>query len=262
MYTVTKFPQGAFSWADNSSSDPEAAKAFYMALFGWGMVDCPVGAGMTASVFQLDGRDCAALSGLRPDQLRMGIQSHWSSFVTVDDIDSLPPVIQVNGGTVLYGPEDIFEAGRMLVLEDPTGAMLDLWQPRDFIGAGVVNAVGAMCWNELWTPDVAAAKRFYRAVLGWDFYHDPNHPEIYTHISNRGRPNGGILELDWSQPLWLPHFHVADVDAAISLVQQLGGAIDIARQVDADGSKWAVVADPAGARFYITQLANVDPWLE
>ena len=47
MYKVTKYPQGTFSWADNSSTDPEAATAFYMALFGWGKNEFPIGEGMT-----------------------------------------------------------------------------------------------------------------------------------------------------------------------------------------------------------------------
>ena len=263
MYTVTKYPHGTFSWADNSSGDTEAAKAFYVGLFGWDTVEVPIGAGMTYTVFQLDGHDCAALSGMMPDQLDAGVASHWNNFVTVDDVDALVPVINDNGGTVMFGPEDVFDSGRMLGLQDPSGAALNLWQPHDTIGAGIINTVGAMCWNELWTPDMAAAKRFYQAVLGWDFYHDPNHPANYAHISNRGRPNGGILELDWiDEPMWLPHFHVADSEAAVARVKALGGTIEIARQVDADGGSWAVVADPAGAQFYIMQPAKVDAWLE
>ena len=72
MYTVTKYPHGTFSWVDNSSSQPDAAKAFYMALFGWGVTEFALGGGMTYSIFNLAGHDCAALSGMAPDQLRRG----------------------------------------------------------------------------------------------------------------------------------------------------------------------------------------------
>ena len=48
-----------------------------------------------------------------------------------------------------HGPEDVFDAGRMLHIQDPTGALLNLWQPYKSIGAGIVNTVGAMCWHEL-----------------------------------------------------------------------------------------------------------------
>ena len=258
MYTVSKYPHGTFSWADNSSSDPEAAKAFYMALFGWSKNEIPIGEGMTYTVFQLEGEDCAALSGMMPDQLRAGIRSHWNNFVTVDDVDALADVVKAHGGEVIYGPADVFDDGRMLHIQDPTGAALNLWQPYNSIGAGIVNTVGAMSFNELWTPDVAWAKDFYQALFGWEYDFDG----IFTSIFNRGRANGGMLQLDDVEPLWLPHFHIADVDAAISRVKELGGAIEIDKQVDPDGMGWSVVADPAGALFYIMELVEADPWVE
>lgn len=258
MYKVSKYPHGTFSWADNSSSAPEQAKAFYMKLFGWDKVEHPIGEGMTYTVFQLDGEDCAALSGMMPDQLQAGIRSRWNNFVTVDDVDALADVVPANGGRVVYGPEDVFDAGRMLHIQDPTGAALNLWQPYNSIGAGIVNTVGAMSLNELWTPDVARAKDFFRVLFGWEYEFDG----IFTRIFNRGRFNGGMLQLDDVEPIWVPHFHVADVDAAISRVQALGGAIEIDKHVDDDGSSWSVVADPAGALFYIMQLPKADRWIE
>ena len=97
---------------------------------------------------------------------------------------------------VIYGPEDVFDSGRMLIIQDPTGAALNLWQPYNNIGAKIVNTVGAMCWNELWTTDVAAAKDFYQAVFAWEYHFDG----IYTSISNRGRANGGMLQLENENP--------------------------------------------------------------
>ncbi|MCY4020851.1 MAG: VOC family protein [Chloroflexi bacterium] len=258
MYKVTKYPHGTFSWADNSSRDPEAAKAFYMDLFGWSKNEIPIGENMTYTVFQLEGEACAALSGMMSDQLQMGIPSQWNNFVTVDDVDALADVVTAKGGTVVYEPEDVFDSGRMMHIQDPTGAALNLWQPYDTIGAGIVNTVGAMSFNELWTPDVPLAKDFYHALFGWEYQLDG----VFTRIFNRGRANGGMLQLHDVEPIWLPHFHVADVDQAISRVKALGGAIEIDKHVDADGSKWSVVADPAGAVFYIMQLAKADPWEE
>jgi hypothetical protein len=37
----------------------------------------------------------------------------------------------------------------MAVIQDPQGAFFMLWQPRDHIGASLVNAPGALVWNEL-----------------------------------------------------------------------------------------------------------------
>ena len=256
MYTVTRYPPGTFSWADNTSSEPEASKAFYLGLFGWDKVEIPMGENMTYTVFQLDGRDVAALSGMSPDERETGAPSHWNNFVTVDDVESLAAAVTAKGGTVIYGPEDVFDSGRMLHFRDPTGALLNAWQPYDTIGAGIVNTVGAMSLNELWTPDVAAAKAFYSAIFGWEY----DREGIFTRIFNRGRFNGGMLALDDVAPRWLPHFHIADVDAALWRVVELGGAVEIEKQVDPDGKRWAVVADPGGALFYVMQLVKAEPW--
>ena len=183
-------------------------------------------------------------------------------FVTVDDVNALADVAGANDGAVIYGPEDVFDDGRMLHIQDPTGARLNLWQPHKSIGAGIVNAVGAMCWNELVTNDAEKAKAFYAALLGWDFYHDENHPDNYTHISNRERAIGGILELPEIEPCWMVHFQVADIEASIARVQDLGGSVVVPKQRIADGSWFSVVADPAGARFYLMELVKGDPCVD
>ena len=48
------------------------------------------------------------------------------------------------GGTVMMEPFDVMEAGRMALLQDPTGAVFAIWQPRDNIGANLVNGPGRL----------------------------------------------------------------------------------------------------------------------
>ena len=52
-------------------------------------------------------------------------------------------------------PSDVFDAGRMAVIQDPTGAKFSLWQPKRHIGADVIDEVGAHCWSELNTKDTS-----------------------------------------------------------------------------------------------------------
>ena len=258
MYTVTKYPHGTFSWADTSSTDSAAAKQFYMDLFGWTNYDIPIDENNTYTMFQHQGQHVAALSEAMPEALEQNIPSHWSCYVAVDDVDALLPVVTANGGQIIFGPMDVFDSGRMAFLMDPTGAALGLWQANNHIGAGIVNTVGAMCWNELCTNDTEAAKTFYSALLGWEFYGD----EHYIHISNRGRNNGGMIQLENVPPCWMVYFHVADIDAGIKRVTELGGTITVPKHEIPDGGWWSVVADPAGANFYIMQLEKADPWVE
>ena len=256
MYQVSKYPHGTFSWAENTSTDPRAAEAFYVGLFGWDKHDIPINEHMSYTMFELEGELVCALNGMMPDIQAQGIPSFWGNYVTVDDVDALVAPIQANGGNILVEPMDVFDNGRMAYVVDPTGAALGLWQARNHIGAGIVNTVGAMSLNELWTPDVVRAKAFYHAVFGWEYDFDG----IFTRIFNRGRFNGGMLQLDDVEPMWLPHFHMADVEAGIGRVKALGGAVEIDMQVDADGSRWSVVRDPAGALFYIMEVVQPEPW--
>ncbi len=258
MYKVTKYPHGTFSWTDNTSTNAEAAKAFYMDLFGWGKVDEPLGGGMFYTMFQHEGEHVAGFAAMMPDMQGQGIPSHWTNYVSVDDVDAMVEPVKANGGTILFEPMDIFDSGRMLQFMDRTGAKLGLWQPKNHIGAGVVNTVGAMCWNDLVTNDAAAAKAFYAALLGWEFYGDDH----YIHISNRGRNNGGMIEMKDMPPCWMPYFHVANVDDAMKRVEELGGAVVVGKHEAPDTGWWSIVKDPAGAHFYVMQLIAADAWEE
>ena len=262
MYTVTKYPHGTFSWADTSSTDSAAAKQFYMDLFGWSKFDIPIGEGMNYTMFQHQGQNVAALSDATPEALEQNIPSHWSCYVAVDDVDALLPVVTANGGQIIFGPMDVFDSGRMAFLMDPTGAALGLWQARGHIGAGIVNTVGAMCWNELLTKDAEVAKDFYNKVLGWEYYGD----EHYIHISNRGRSNGGMIQMTESMgdlhSHWMPYFHVADLEESMRRVEELGGSILMGKHEAPETGWWSIVTDPAGAHFYIMQLIKADVWEE
>ena len=263
MYKVTKYPQGTFSWADNTSTDPAAAKAFYMQLFGWGALDLPIGEDMFYTMFQNQGEHAAGFAGMMPEMQAGGMPSHWTNYVSVDDVDAMADVVTANGGTIVFGPMDIFDSGRMLQFIDPTGAALGLWQPKGHIGAGIVNTVGAMCWNELLTKDAEAAKAFYGALFGWEFLADENG---YIMIQNQGRNNGAMMQMDESfgamPSMWQPYFTVADIDESVSRAGELGATIFIPKTEAPGAGHFAYMSDPAGAHFYIIQLLLAEPWEE
>ena len=51
-------------------------------------------------------------------------------------------------------------------MSDPNGAMVNLWQARQHIGATLVNEPGTLIWNELLTDNGEAAYAFYGKVVG------------------------------------------------------------------------------------------------
>ena len=65
---------------------------------------------------------------MRPDEKQMGVPPHWNSYVTVANVDEAAKKAQSLGGKVLAPPFDVMDAGRMAVLQDPTGAVFQVWQ--------------------------------------------------------------------------------------------------------------------------------------
>ena len=139
--------------------------------------------------------------------------------------------------------------GRMAVIQDPQGAFFMLWQPREHIGAGLVNAPGALVWNELQSPDLDASASFYGDLFGWQVEQADEMQDRYLSIKNAGDNNGGMRELTPpSPPNWLVYFGVEDVEEALAKVDELGGS-KLAGPIDIQIAKIAVVADPQGAVF-------------
>ena len=248
------YPPGTFCWADLGTTDADAAKAFYTRVFGWEAVDSPAGDDATYTMFKLEGRDVAALYEMG-EQERSSLIPHWSSYVSVQDVDALAPRVRELGGEVLADPFDVMQAGRMAALRDPTGATLNLWQPREQLGAGRVNDPGCMCWNELASPDPARARDFFTELLGWTI--EPEESG-YGVIKLGGSINGGMRPLQDGEPThWLVYFTVESLDEAVATIRGAGGSI-IAGPLGTPVGRVAAVGDPQGAAFALYE-GQVDP---
>jgi uncharacterized protein len=239
------YAPGTFCWTDLGTTDADAAKAFYTAVFGWEAVDAPAGEAGTYTTFKLEGSDVAAMYEMGEEE-RASLTPHWSSYVSVEDVDSLAPRVLELGGEVLAHPFDVMQSGRMTALRDPTGATVHLWQPREQAGAARVNEPGCMVWNELATPDPARARDFFSELLGWTV--EPEESG-YGVIKNRGALNGGIRPPQDGEPThWLVYFTVASLDDAIAKVRDGGGSV-IAGPMETAVGRVAAVRDPQGAAF-------------
>jgi predicted enzyme related to lactoylglutathione lyase len=164
--------------------------------------------------------------------------------------------VEENGGAIVAAPMDVGQEGRMAVFTDPAGAAFSVWQARDNPGAQLVNAPGALSWNELTTRDPAAAKRFYGAVFGWDAQDNPDGDTTYTIWKLGDKPIGGMLPMGGSSrdlpPIWMVYFAVEDCDATADTAASLGGEVVVAPTDNAQG-RFAVINDPQGAIFSIIQ---------
>ncbi len=53
MAQIDRHAPGTFCWAELATTDQDAAKRFYAALFGWTSVDHPIGPGDFYTMFQI-----------------------------------------------------------------------------------------------------------------------------------------------------------------------------------------------------------------
>jgi predicted enzyme related to lactoylglutathione lyase len=255
MGTRTSHAPGTFSWVDLQTTDPEAAKAFYASLFGWEYDDIPMEQGPPYSMARVDGEHVGAAGGLPPG---VEIPPHWNSYVTVESADDTIARVEELGGNVIEEAFDVMSAGRMGLFADPTGALLCVWEPRDNIGAGRVNDVGCLTWNELGTSDPETAAKFYGDLFGWTYNEqDMGGDELYRTIMNGERMNGGIRRQGPMEqgvpPNWLPYFTVEDADRSAEVVSAHGGRV-IAPPMTLptpNEPRIAVFADPQGAVFAV-----------
>jgi uncharacterized protein len=257
MGARTEYTPGTFIWADLATSDQDAAKTFYAGLFAWEADDMPVGDdGVVYSMQRRDGHFVAAIAPQQEEQRVAGVPPLWNSYVSVESADAAAERAAELGGTVHAGPFDVVDAGRMAVISDPQGAIFMVWEKRGHFGAGLVNSPGALCWNELASPDPQASGEFYAGLFGWDVSPMEGAPTPYLVIKNGERSNGGIAELQPGvPPHWLVYFATEEIDAGVAKAEQLG-ATKLSGPHDIGIAKFAVMADPQGATFalYAGQL--------
>ena len=255
MPEFTSYAHGTPCWTDVTSTDLPRAVAFYQALFGW---DAEVAAEPEAggyTMFSLGGKNVAA--GSPP--MGEGIPSHWTTYIASDDVDATAEEIRAAGGAVLMDPFDVFDAGRMTIAQDPTGATFGVWQAGRHIGAELANDPGTMNWNECQTRDPEAAGAFYEAVFGVEVKAFPSGggrpPYHVIHVDGRGV--AGILELDENMrdvpPNWGTVFAVANSDETVAKAQELGGTALMPGMDLPEIGRLAVLQDPTGAVFQVLQ---------
>ena len=258
----TKYAPGTFCWTDLATTDQDAAKQFYGQLFGWSAVDYPVGEGVVYSMMQVDGKDVGAISPQPQQQRDAGVPPVWNSYVSVESADAAADRAQKLGATVHAPAFDVMDVGRMAVLQDPTGAVFQVWEPKKHIGAMITNEPGTLCWTELTTSDLRAAESFYTGLVGWTPKRsDPAAGMEYTEMSNQGQTGVGMMPKPPQLPphvpsFWMPYFMVANVDASADKAKQLGGKLMVPPQDIEKIGRFSVVADPQGAVFAIFTPAS------
>ena len=242
---------GMFCWIELTTDDREASKKFYTSLFGWKANEMPMDGGEPYVMLESNGKTVGALyqSDSAPP--------NWLSYIAAPSVDDAAKTAKDLGGNLLAEPFDVMDVGRMAVVQDPQGAVFALWQAKQHHGVDVRDEVNTLCWNELMTTDVEAARTFYGSLFdNWKLKVTPEYTEVHV----RGKGVGGLMqiqpEMEGMPPHWQPYFAVSDCDGTVRKAQSLGvkelfGPMDIPNV-----GRFAVLHDPQGASFAVIRLTS------
>jgi len=258
MAIIEKLTPGSFCWMELATTDQASAKQFYTSLFGWTATDFPMGPAGDYTIFGLKDQDCAAAYTLMKDQLEMGVPPHWGLYIGVVNVDESTALAKELGATILAGPFDVMDKGRMSIVRDPTGAHFCLWQEITSKGIGISGENNSFCWADLNTQDRDAAKKFYSALLGWTFVTGQGKDESsYWHIMNGEHGIGGVPPLEFQQPgappHWMIYYQVASCDASFEKATSLGARGYMPPTSVDKNVRMAILGDPQGAVFALFQ---------
>lgn len=249
----TSYAPGTHSWVDLATSDIKGAKAFYTELLGWERVEeNEASEGRTYGMASVGDRTVAGVFASDDE-----MPPHWNCYVTVDSADDVAGSVEQAGGEVVMPPIDVLDAGRMLVIKDPSGAFLALWEPRGHPGAERVNEPGCLTWNDLNTSDPGSARPFYEQLFSWRFDKVEAEGFDYWVIYNGDRTNGGMRPFNDHERQaglmshWLPYFAVRDTDATLRRAGELGGRAMAGPHDVPNGGRIGVIQDPQGAVFAV-----------
>ena len=260
---IESYKQGTPSWIDLSTTDVGGAKAFYSSLFGWDYQDNPMGEGQVYSMAQIDGSAAGAMYAQQKEEAEMGLPPYWKVYITVDDVEAIAAKAPELGATLVMEPFDVFDAGRMCIVQDPTGAVIQFWQAKAHIGCEVRDQHGALTWTELLTNDQESAGAFYAGLLGigLDTESMPT-PEggDYHMLMTEGGPVAGLMEMPDNlvemgvPPHWEVYFRVDNAKAAVGEATALGAQVMFGPEELPMVGTFAALQDPQGAVFGIQQL--------
>ena len=256
MADTKTFVVGAPVWVDLSTTDPAAARAYYSKLFGWKVEVEPDPAAGGYAMARIGDKIVAGIGGSQDPHA----PAAWMVYIGTHDADGVAKKVEAAGGKVVAAPFQIMNAGRMAVFQDPTGAFISIWEPKDMQGSDVMRSPNTFAWAELNSRGVDKAKAFYTKVFGWGEKVSPmgeNEPP-YTEFKQGGDSIAGAMEMNPMVPkevpsYWMVYFGAEDVDTAYRKALDAGGR-DMLPPQDFPGGRFAIVADPQGAAFGIMKM--------
>ncbi|GAB3652893.1 VOC family protein [Actinocorallia lasiicapitis] len=241
---------GTPCWVDLGIPDPQRAKEFYAAVFGWEYNEPGPDYGGYFSATK-NGHQVAGMMGVQEAPT-----AWWGVYFATDDCDVAVQRAVDAGASVVAPAMDVGPLGRMAILQDPRGAQFGFWEGREHVGCELVDESGALAWNELVTDATTHSARFYESVLGVGATRLSQEGLDYLTLDVDEEPVAGVFgmpDLGDAGARWTVYFGVDDADEAARIAVEAGGSV--ARQPeDSAHGRVVVLRDPFGAEFAAIKL--------
>lgn len=117
---------GDFCWNELATGNVKAAKEFYGKLFGWEFHDQDVD-GSVYTMIKNREKGLAGIWEIPKDQAQK-IPPHWKAYVLVENVEKSLVQAKKLGAKEVCGVTKAGDFGIYAIIEDPTGAILALWQ--------------------------------------------------------------------------------------------------------------------------------------
>ncbi len=147
-------------------------------------------------------------------------------------------------------------------IQDPTGAVLALWEPKKDIGSHYKNVPGSLCWNELITTAPETANNFFTKLFDWSSETSEMINITYTAFVMGEMPVAGMYKMPAEMANvpshWMPYFAVADCDQSSAKAQELGASVLQPPMDIPKTGRFAVLQDPQGAVFAIIKMEPME----
>ena len=261
MSIPDSYAHGVFNWVDLATSDAKAAQTFYGGLFGWQFKEMPVPDRPPYTMAFHQGRAVTAICSLSDNMPTSSQPPQWQSYINVNNIEQCVEAWIQAGGKILMPPFPVMEYGDMAVVQDPTDAVVNLWQAKSHHGAGIINEPNTYCWSELQTRGADKAVAFYQSVFDWETEVDEKPPN-YVICKVNGNRHCGIFDMDKAQlppeiPVnWSVYFNVENLADSMEKVKALGGKV-LMEPIEVDPGPFTTILDPQGATLTLIQLREI-----
>ncbi|WP_299848868.1 VOC family protein [uncultured Roseovarius sp.] len=244
---------GAVVWHDLHTPDPDGARRFFSALFGWSYsVEHSTNLVWTGreADYALIVADGTAHGGI----VETGPQNpaRWLGFVSVDDVDRATDRAITSGGHIEKSPFDVPGVGRSSVLKDPEGGTICPFKASH----AYAPATSVFASNLLHGENAANTKEFYKVVCHWQVATPST--KTQTGVLKFQTAQGALAALVLPRRItaiaeagWVPLIASSDVEASIAKAMTLGARPVLPCTRVKNIGDVAAMLDPCGAAFGI-----------